>query len=53
MKKLILSLCAMFMLLSASAAKKSVKIMTFNVRCVVEADGLNQWKTVRIMRLTY
>ncbi len=43
----------MFMLLSASAAKKSVKIMTFNVRCVVEADGLNQWKTVRIMRLTY
>ena len=44
MKKLILSLCAMFMLLSASAAKKSVKIMTFNVRCVVEADGLNQWK---------
>lgn len=27
-----------------TAFGEEMKVMTFNVRCVVESDGLNQWK---------
>ena len=26
------------------AEEMAIRVMSFNVRCVVEADGLNQWK---------
>ena len=29
---------------SCVAAETAIRVMSFNVRCVVEADGLNQWK---------
>lgn len=37
-------LLALTALIACTAYGEKLKVMTFNVRCVVESDGLNQWK---------
>ncbi|MCI6856419.1 MAG: endonuclease/exonuclease/phosphatase family protein [Bacteroidales bacterium] len=44
MKKLICLLCAAMVAAGTFAEEMAIRVMSFNVRCVVEADGLNQWK---------
>ena len=38
------SILVLIAIFTTVAYCESLKVMTFNVRCVVESDGLNQWK---------